>query len=264
MAAWKRPILRLLKVPPEPEDPSGDEGSLRVFRAAPGFFHYKLALWGIGQGFSLLGLIVVVGLELSGVFSPFEWFASREVVLGLVALTIAAFVFQTLFSLAVVRLDYELRWYKVTDTSLRIREGVVQVREMTMTFANIQNLSITQGPFQRLLGIADLKVQSAGGGGSASTGQKKEHPGALDMHTAYFRGIDNAEELRDLMRHRLRAARDAGLGDPDDESLEPGLAAAPPSPAPAVAVGPASRLALADLLSEAAGLRHAVERWSAG
>ena len=49
---------------------------------------------------------------------------------------------------ALVRLDYELRWYIVTDRSLRIREGVTSLRESTMTFANIQHIAVRQGPLQ--------------------------------------------------------------------------------------------------------------------
>ena len=36
------------------------------------------------------------------------------------------------------------------------------------------------------------------------------------MHLGYFRGVDNAAEIRDLIGHRMRGQRDAGLGDPDE------------------------------------------------
>ena len=98
-----------------------------------------------------------------------------------------------LFALALVRLDFEKRWYLVTDRSLRVREGIVNVREMTITFANIQNISISQGPIQRLLGIADLRVDTAGGGPSRS--EKEE--GGENLHTVRFRGVNNADEIRD-------------------------------------------------------------------
>ena len=62
------------------------------------------------------------------------------------------------------RLDYEMRWYLVTDRSLRLRHGVWNVTESTMSFANVQQVMMTRGPVQRLLGLADVKVQSAGGG----------------------------------------------------------------------------------------------------
>jgi len=128
------------------------------------------------------------------------------------------FVLQLPVTLLLVRLDYLMRWYLVTDRSLRIREGLRTVRERTMTFANIQNLSIRQGPLQRLLGIADLHVCTAGGGGGQDSGSGTEDDSGGDkgLHLAVFRGIDNAEEVRDLVLGHLRAARSSGIGDPDE------------------------------------------------
>ena len=40
------------------------------------------------------------------------------------------------------------------------------------------------------------------------------------MHLAYFRGVQNAAEIRDLMLERLRRWRDTGLGDPDEAAAE--------------------------------------------
>jgi uncharacterized membrane protein YdbT with pleckstrin-like domain len=118
-----------------------------------------------------------------------------------------------------VRLDYELRWYIVTDRSLRIRTGVWNVRESTLTFANIQQISVGQGPLQRLLGIYDLEVTTAGGGSGGG------HHGQLgtqgeSMHRGFFHGIDNAPEVRAMMLDRLRHLRDTGLGDPDEAHHE--------------------------------------------
>jgi membrane protein YdbS with pleckstrin-like domain len=119
---------------------------------------------------------------------------------------------QMVLTYAALRLDYELRWYVVTDRSLRIRTGIWRVQELTMSFANLQQVVLSQGPVQRLLGIADVLVQSAGGGGSEH-GHKK-HEGSL--HAGYFHGVDNAAEVRDLILARLRHFRETGLGDPDE------------------------------------------------
>jgi hypothetical protein len=117
------------------------------------------------------------------------------------------------FTYTLVRLDYELRWYIVTDRSLRIREGIASVREATMTFANIQNLAIQQGPLQRLLGIADLRVRTAGGGSGTDEDLSDEEEKAKSMHIGYFRGVDNAPEVRDSILAHLKRLRDAGLGE---------------------------------------------------
>jgi len=115
-------------------------------------------------------------------------------------------------------LDFELRWYIVTDRCLRIREGIVNVKEKTMTFANIQNLTVRQGPLQRLLGIADVEVRNAGGGGAAE--QSSDGHLGEQVHVGYFRGLDNADEVRDTIMAGVRRQRSAGLGDHDDHEEE--------------------------------------------
>ena len=64
---------------------------------------------------------------------------------------------------AILRLDYELRWYIVTDRAARLREGIVTLKEMTFTLANVQDIRLRQGPLQRLLGLADVELRTAGG-----------------------------------------------------------------------------------------------------
>jgi hypothetical protein len=149
---------------------------------------------------------------------------------------------------AMVRLEYELRWYIVTDRSLRIRSGLTTVQESTMSFANIQQVVVSQGPLQRVLGIADLRVQSAGGGGD-----EHEKSGGDSLHTGVFHGVDNANEIRDLILERLRQFREAGLGDPEDRSPAP----EPPTLTPAAL--PDALAAAQEVLAATRDLRRALE-----
>jgi membrane protein YdbS with pleckstrin-like domain len=123
----------------------------------------------------------------------------------------AMYLAQLPLTYAVRRLDYEMRWYMVTDRSLRLRHGVWKISESTMSFANIQQVVVAQGPLQRLLGLADVKVKTAGGGG----GHPHQH--GEDMHSGLFHSVTNAAEIRDLILERLRRFREAGLGDPDEK-----------------------------------------------
>ncbi len=205
-----------LKVPPEPEPPLGSPGSVRVFNAAPGYYRYRLVLWGLRQVGAVIGLVVGLAFVASGV-EVAEFPLSRELATFIEVVGIGFFLVQLPLSFLMVRLDYRYRWYMTTDTSLRIREGITTVRERTMTFANIQNLSLKQGPVQRFFGISDLQVRTAGGGGADSAEEsKKGHSESDNMHLGYFRGVDNAEEIRDLVLSRMRGLRDSGLGDPDE------------------------------------------------
>jgi len=210
---------RVLRIPPPPEPPPGDETTTRSFRAAPNFYKYLLLVWGLKTAATAVGLIF--GFV---VFMPLLITLAQKRSLGvwtfvLVAIEIVGLITTVIFwiySWIAVRLDFDKRWYVVTDRSLRVREGILIVREATVTFANIQNISISQGPVQRLLGIADLRVDTAGGGGVAN-----EHKGFHNLHTTFFRGVDNASEIRELMQQRVRQLKDAGLGDLDDAERKP-------------------------------------------
>ncbi|HVZ63708.1 MAG TPA: PH domain-containing protein [Lacunisphaera sp.] len=165
---------------------------------------------------------------------------------------IVAYLAQLPFTYLLVRLDYELRWYMVTDRSLRIRFGVWKVNESTMSFANIQQVVVSQGPLQRLLGLSDVHVQSAGGAGADL--ERRAH-NQEDMHLGLFHSVTNATEIRDLILERLRHFRQAGLGDPDDhrDHIAPAQVAGVPS---ASAETPADAIAAArEVLAEARALR---------
>jgi uncharacterized membrane protein YdbT with pleckstrin-like domain len=250
IAALQASLLRFLRVPPEPDPPLGAPGSMRVFQAAPNYFRYQLVTWGLGQAGALWGLVVgLTFLRYVPMLPDFPWKGWLYVAEGI---GIAFYVIQLPLTLLAVTLDFRMRWYIVTDRSLRVREGLMRVREQTMGFANIQNLAIRQGPLQRLLGIADLEVRTAGGGdGGHGKGQHQKKQQSL--HLAYFRGVDNAEEIKTLILERLRRLRGSGLGDPDEgEEAEP-AAALPAAP------GATSALAAArELVEEARRLRRAI------
>jgi membrane protein YdbS with pleckstrin-like domain len=238
----------VLRIPSDPEPPPGDEASTRLFRAAPNFYKYLIFLWALR---TIAVVAIILPTEIIPLVSGLEWERRlRGFVffnLPLPSLIFGIAMVQRIFALALVRLDFEKRWYLVTDRSLRVREGILKVREMTITFANIQNISVSQGPIQRLLGIADLRVDTAGGGPSRS--EKEE--GGESLHTVRFRGVNNADEIRELITARLRELKDSGLGDRDEMP-----AAELPS---SVSRGPEVINALRQLAIEASALRKTVE-----
>lgn len=211
-------LERLLRVPPPPEAPAGTPGSIRRFRPAPGYYRYRVLQWGLKQVGALWGLVVGLTFIARLPELPFSGLLHAAELLG-----VAGFVLQLPVTFLLVRVDYDYHWYVVTDRGLRIREGVYRVREQTMSYANVQNLSIQQGPIQRLFGISDLRVRTAGGGGGGrgdGQGKEREH---RDLHLGFFRGIAGAEGVRDLILGHLRRLRGAGLGDPEEEGEAPAV-----------------------------------------
>lgn len=245
MVEWIRGVvLRLMRVQTDPALPAGS-GDVRVFRAAPSYFKYRVALWAIAQLGALAGLIAVGIFVLSNLGNSMPAFAVWAI-RGVEALAWIGFLAQLPFSFFLVRLDFELRWYVLADRSLRIREGIVTLKEKTMTYANIQQIEIRQNPLQRLLGIADVQVRSAGGGGGSRSGGSGSGTGE-SMHESWFRGVADAAGIRELIRERVRRHRDSGLGDPD----EPPPVLPTPAPSDVDAVDAAH-----DLLAEVRALRE--------
>lgn len=193
-----------------------------------------------------------LAVDLAHLFAkiPPEWFFLVWLVH---IIAVLAYLTQLVLTYAALRLDYELRWYVVTDRSLRIRTGLWSVQEMTMSFANLQQVVTSQGPLQRLLGIADVRVQSAGGGGAVAPGHQAQ---SGSLHAGYFHGVENAAEVRDLILARLRQFRESGLGDPDEHRLSASVAI---DPAPKTFASNHEAVAAArELLAEARELPKAL------
>ena len=208
--ALKGLVAALLKLPTDlPELPPGDHDHVEVRHAAPAFLTYRMVgvflgplIWG---GFATLGALGA---------------AVKEPKAAWVVVPLLCFVgFMLALGFMVTRLDYELRTYLITDRSLRVREGALQVRELTLSYQNVQNVSLEQGPLERLFGFSNVVVETAGGGGAAQA----QHAGSTG-HRAVLRGLTDAEGVRDLIRARLlEVHKHAGLGDAEELHPAPSL-----------------------------------------
>ncbi len=162
-------LARGFLVPEEPPVlPSVRGEPIRSFRPAPGFLKYLLypSLLSVG----IMGLALLAGGIILSVTVP---------VIGIPALAVLlpVFVFWMAIVVLAVHLRYDTTWYVLSDRSLRIRRGIWIIRETTITFENVQNVTVRQGPLQRFFGIAD------------------------------------APAIRDLLTAKMRASKSAGLGD---------------------------------------------------
>lgn len=167
-------------------------------------------------------------------------------------LSVMTYLIQIPVTYAIRRLEYEQRWYIVTDRSLRLRTGIWKVQEVTMSFANLQQITVTQGPLQRALGLADVRVQSAGGGGGGGSGEPGHGQRGDSLHLGHFHAVDHAEEIRDLILERLRQYRESGLGDPDEAGHTP-IIGTPSS------IRADTLAAARELLAEARSLRKQIQ-----
>lgn len=233
----RRGLLGFLRVSTAPPEAPGGE-HVEIFRASPRYLTYLLLAWALRSAAMVLALGgLVVGAGIGIVTEEKVWWP--VFLLGGVTGTFL-FVF-TFISYATIRLDFEMRWYVLTDRSLRIREGIAHMREVTLTLANVQDIKVSQGPLQRLLDLTDVEVDTAGGGGGAAAAAR----GSVHGHHGVLRGVDKGSELVAKIRSRVQQRKGTGLGDVDEHHDE--SAAADPF-----------LVALREVRDEAKALRAAV------
>jgi membrane protein YdbS with pleckstrin-like domain len=206
-AEWLyRGIWRVLAswfvVPAHPPDlPARPGETLQRLHPSPGFLRYlKLLFW--------LGVVLKDAWFVIGWAAGF--FIDLRLGFALLPLFFLVAVLPDVIGYVAVHLRYDSTWYVLSERSLRIRRGIWTLHETTITFENVQDVKIRQGPLQRVFGIADVIVETAGGGGNRKKGEGGH---SVPSHTGLIEGMEEAARIRDLILARVRQSRSAGLGD---------------------------------------------------
>jgi membrane protein YdbS with pleckstrin-like domain len=197
-------LVDLFRVPREaPPLPVLGGGEVRSIRPARGFLRYlKFLFWIVLTAFD--GAIIVAWLAVT-VAAPIA-----GAILAVPVWAIA--VLPDIVAYIAIHLRYDTTWYVLSERSMRIRRGIWTIHETTITYENVQNVVVRQGPLQRYFGIAVVVVQTAGGGGGTGHEGGKGQS-ATPAHVGLLEGLDNAAEVRDLILARIRGSRAGGLGD---------------------------------------------------
>jgi putative membrane protein len=111
--------------------------------------------------------------------------------------------------LAVTTLEWRRRTYELEAGALRLEEGVLQRKLRVVPFDRIQQVELVRKPLHRLLGVATLRVETAGGGGAAE----------VDLDVV---ALGEAQALRSSLLRAKAVATEAG-----GDRAEAAAAAAP-------------------------------------
>jgi membrane protein YdbS with pleckstrin-like domain len=198
-------IVHWFRVPEQPPSLPVKSGEfIAQFPPSENFLRYLKFIFWIVLGLTDIALTIGSLVALIALFIAGLWW------LALLLIPIALFIIivPDIIAFIAIHLRYDTTWYVMTDRSLRIRRGIWIIHETTITFENVQNLKVQQGPLQRHFGIANLVVETAGAGGDS-------HGKAASSITnkGIVEGVGNAHELRDRILMRMRQSRSAGLGD---------------------------------------------------
>jgi putative membrane protein len=173
---------------PAPGDTTGDPAFDGPRQLHPLTIPYRLAQ----QGAGLILFMFFAGVP--GLTAMFGGGGGLAAIVGVVALSAAIVGY---FVAYYRRFEYEL-----AEDTFDIRSGVFSRREREIPLRRIQNVDISQSVVQRVLGIASVELETAGGG---------QTEGQLQ-----YVSEDEADRLRAEVSRRRRA----GTGEADEEATE--------------------------------------------
>nr|WP_320161447.1 PH domain-containing protein [uncultured Methanoregula sp.] len=142
---------------------------------------------------------IILFLLLIFCFSVFPIILASGISPNLLLLTAIFIVAIIAICLAWVNLYYESMWYELREDEMSWKRGIWFRTTGIVPYNRITNLDIRQGPVMRALGISTLAIQTAGYSGQVAAEIKIE-------------GVENAEELRELIRSMVRQTSQHGDG----------------------------------------------------
>jgi len=130
-------------------------------------------------------------------FTPFD-------VKGIVTIPILAIL---IFIAYWIPKYYETMIYKLTKDEIVWRRGVWFKKTGVVPYNRITNIDIGQGPISRMLGIASLKIQTAGYSGQTPAEIKIE-------------GVEQFEELRELIMEFVKGKKPVAVETYEEEDID--------------------------------------------
>lgn len=107
---------------------------------------------------------------------------------------------------------YDTMTYKLTENEMVWRRGVWFKKTGIVPYKRITNIDIAQGPISRMLGIASLKIQTAGY--SAPSG------GFGGLAEIKIEGMEHFEELRELIMEFVRGKKPVAVETYEEENVD--------------------------------------------
>lgn len=172
-----QPLLRFVRVALEPPAPIANAHPRQLLQPNHRAHQLHLLKWAATQ-LSAFGGVVLIILAIDFTQWLPEWLGFLEVLAQLgdftayfpaqwrwvgVTLVVMSFVAQLPLTFVAVWAEWRTTWYVISDQGVQLRHGFWTIHETSLRFANIQQVTLKQGPLQRMLDLADVVLSTAGG-----------------------------------------------------------------------------------------------------
>lgn len=146
----------------------------------------------IGTSFAWIVISVIVGFVIQMNRSNNEF---QEEVGPYIVYFVTALTFLAMLSLLLTYLGFSKKGYAVRDKDISYKKGLLWKSKTLIPFNRIQHSEVKQGPFERMFGLASLRVFTAGGSASdlSINGLKQEEADRLKQFIIMKTSADEEE-----------------------------------------------------------------------
>jgi membrane protein YdbS with pleckstrin-like domain len=141
------------------------------------------------------------------------FFSSQTIKIIVMVITIIPLAAILIFTLYWIPKYYGSIYYKMTETEITWNRGVWFKTIGVVPYNRITNIDVKQGPLSRGLGLASLKIQTAGYSVSSASGSFSE---------IKIDGMENYSEIRDILMDLVRGKKPVAVETyetPDQDSV---------------------------------------------
>jgi membrane protein YdbS with pleckstrin-like domain len=171
-----------------------------IFKGLVSFGLFFLLVWTLGSLFWIGLSYAILVLDRGALFSVWldyvwYWWPMAAIYYWAVALTIYA-IGMVVFYVYVRRIGYSVRSERGDAMpEIFVKKGLANITEKHVPFRTITNIASRAGPLDRIFGIGNIEIHTAGFSGGPQTGSKPEEK---------LEGILFYKELRDFILQELR------------------------------------------------------------
>lgn len=158
------------------------------------FFYYTIIIWAFTGGIAA-GVFPLLFISEEGSFDII-----RSFILPLIIVETITLFASIILGVVMARYAYKFYKYELRDDGFRKELGVILKKYVTIPYDRIQNVNISRGILDRLLGLSTLQIFTAG-------------TGAVMISEGMLPGLSPtvAENVRDELIHRARQSKNQGL-----------------------------------------------------
>ena len=134
------------------------------------------------------------------------WTVVCDFIIGVPIITILMLLL-SLIVMIICRTWASIYWknygFELLDDKIIVKRGVIGKRKVSIPYDRIQNVNVVQGVMERIFGVSNIQIETAGGSGSGASGGY----GVGSFAEGTIQGISDPRPMETFILHKVKALK---------------------------------------------------------